>query len=102
MSGQPTKAQPRRAARKLRSIVRLGPAVHVARHLRSVYGHPCEWEDERRDVRVMAVAEGYAMVRRPGAVPYVCHVQEIEQPNKELSRRGSHNSLPDNGSLPSG
>jgi hypothetical protein len=31
-----------------------------------------------REVCVMAEAEGYAMVRRKGAYPYVCPVKELE------------------------
>lgn len=31
------------------------------------------------DVRVIAIAEGYAMVRRKGAVPFVCTVKELRQ-----------------------
>jgi hypothetical protein len=37
-------------------------------------------ETERRQVRILAVAEGYAMVRRPRAVPYVCPIKELTQP----------------------
>lgn len=33
---------------------------------------------EPREVRVMARAEGYAMVRRPGAMPYVAPEKELE------------------------
>lgn len=31
-----------------------------------------------RRVRVMVIAEGYAMVRRPGAMPYVASAKELE------------------------
>jgi len=34
---------------------------------------------ERIEVRVMAEAEGYAMVRRKGAVPFVCQVKELKK-----------------------
>ena len=30
------------------------------------------------EVRVMAVAEGYAMVRRPKCLPFVCSVKDLE------------------------
>jgi len=30
-------------------------------------------------VRVMAVAEGYAMVRRPHAMPYVCALSDLTE-----------------------
>ena len=76
------KKQPR-ACRKQDQLVRLGPAVHVARHIESVYGHKAEWVEELRDVRVMAIAEGYAMVRRKGAIPYVCNVDELRKPNDQ-------------------
>lgn len=33
---------------------------------------------EQCEVRVMARAEGYVMVRRPGAVPFVVHEKELE------------------------
>ena len=38
-----------------------------------------EWvyKTEEREVRVMAIAEGYAMVRRKGAIPYVCKLKEL-------------------------
>ncbi len=35
-----------------------------------------------RDVRVMASAEGYAMVRRLGCIPYVCLIEELETSEK--------------------
>lgn len=37
----------------------------------------CQWEDEYGIIRVMVVAEGYAMCRRPGAVPFVIAVKHI-------------------------
>lgn len=78
----------RRNRRNLKAVVRLGPAVHASRHLESVYGHEAEWVEELRDVRVMAVAEGYAMVRRKGAIPYVCSVTELCKPNLAADRGG--------------
>lgn len=33
---------------------------------------------DRRSVRVMAEAEGYAMVRRKGAMPYVAPIRELQ------------------------
>lgn len=33
--------------------------------------------DDLRRVRVLAVAEGWAMVRRPGCMVYVCPVKEL-------------------------
>lgn len=36
------------------------------------------YREESRDVILMAVADGYAMVRRPRCVPYVALLREIE------------------------
>jgi len=33
---------------------------------------------DRIKVRIMAIAEGYAMVRRKGAMPFVCNVKDLE------------------------
>lgn len=35
-------------------------------------------EIQRRDVRVLAVAEGYAMVRLKGAAPYVAPLKQLQ------------------------
>lgn len=35
---------------------------------------------ELHEVRVMAVAEGYAMVRRAGAMPYIAKVKDLHEP----------------------
>jgi hypothetical protein len=39
------------------------------------------WENEtvQFDVRVMAVAEGYAMVRRPRCMPFVCSIKDLHK-----------------------
>ena len=31
------------------------------------------------EVRIMAIAEGYAMVRRKGNMPFVCQITELRQ-----------------------
>ena len=41
-------------------------------------GQPITIYDER-EVRVMAIAEGYAMVRRKGAMPYVAPAKELRE-----------------------
>ena len=33
------------------------------------------------EVEVMAIADGYAMVRRKGCAPYVCQAKEIKEKN---------------------
>ena len=35
--------------------------------------------EERFEVRVMAVSEGYAMVRRKRAMPFVCRISELKE-----------------------
>ena len=37
---------------------------------------------ESFEVRVMAAAEGYAMIRRRGAIPFVCKMKELEEMGK--------------------
>lgn len=38
-------------------------------------------------VRVMAVAEGWAMVRRKGAMPFVCSVKDLVPPEIPTSTK---------------
>ena len=38
---------------------------------------------EQVEVRVLAIAEGYAMVRRKGALPFVCQVKELSDPTSQ-------------------
>lgn len=53
-------------------------AIHVVRRPVRITDKGWEYETERFEVRVMAVAEGYAMVRRKGCMPYVAPVKELE------------------------
>jgi len=39
-------------------------------------GHIFQWKGH--EARVMAVADGYAMCRRPGCMPFVITVREVE------------------------
>ena len=55
-----------------------GKATHYARVYELKDGKT-QCSLDLRKVRVMAVAEGYAMVRRKGAMPYVCSIKEIAQ-----------------------
>lgn len=59
-------------------IPRPGRALHYA-IVYEVKNGKIEAVTDLRDVRVMAVSEGYAMVRRKGAMPYVCSIKEIAQ-----------------------
>lgn len=36
---------------------------------------------EDREVKLMAIADGYAMVRRPRCMPYVCRVRDLSAPS---------------------
>jgi hypothetical protein len=38
---------------------------------------PKNWEDRHGPARLMAVAEGYAMMRRPGSMPFCFPVKEL-------------------------
>jgi hypothetical protein len=67
-------------------LVSLGPAIHRIKHtgvMRRKIGESGESDDwyEDREVRVMAIAEGYVMARRKGCVPYVA-------PSKEFYHKG--------------
>jgi hypothetical protein len=45
---------------------------------------------ERCEVRVMARAEGYAMVRRPGCIPFAVREKDLEMPQSLGLAGGSH------------
>jgi len=59
--------------------MKLGKAIHNKPMIRALDG---KWDHhiDSREVRIMAIAEGFAMVRRKGCMPYVCAVKELEQP----------------------
>jgi len=54
----------------------IGKATLTQTHLITKNG---KWANEIStfEVRVMVVAEGYAMVRRKGAMPFVCNVKNL-------------------------
>jgi hypothetical protein len=60
------------------AIKKRKPVVHAAKIIGG-YGFGPERID-RREVRILAIAEGHAMIRRKGAVPYICPVGELELP----------------------
>lgn len=43
------------------------------------------WRDRNGHYRVMAVAEGYAMIRRKGCAPFVRSAKEIERNDTRLA-----------------
>jgi hypothetical protein len=53
---------------------------------------------ERIEVRVMAIAEGYAMVRRKRAVPFVCQVKELAEVTEQ--QEDSLKCIPQNRTIP--
>jgi hypothetical protein len=36
-----------------------------------------EYKINKFEVRVMAISEGYAMVRRKGCIPFVCNIKDL-------------------------
>lgn len=52
------------------------PVVYLAPKIELVAGKFVTSVDERT-VRIMGVAEGYAMVRRPGAAPFVVSLKDL-------------------------
>lgn len=58
--------------------LRKGKAIHNKPDCKLVDGK-FVWFIDPREVRIMAIAENYAMVRRKGAMPYVASVKELEQ-----------------------
>jgi len=64
--------------KKKSSTLKPGKAIHHAPVARVSNGIVSIVIDDR-DVRIMSVAEGYAMVRRKGAMPYVCMADELSQ-----------------------
>ena len=61
--------------------VGLGICTHRIQHrspgMAMPEGHSFKPYVEERKVRVLAIAEGYAMVRRKGAMPYVAPMEEL-------------------------
>ena len=35
------------------------------------------WRDERGPIRLMALVEGYAVMRRPGAIPFLVFAKDL-------------------------
>ena len=58
----------------------------IGKHITHVSVHPVsytssdgwQYTTERRDVILLAAVKGYAMVRRPGCMPYVVTLKELE------------------------
>ena len=54
-------------------------AIHVCTVPVNFDGHKWIYKTEEKEVLVMAIAGGYAMVRRKGCMPYVCPVKELKE-----------------------
>jgi len=61
--------------------MKLGKAVYTKTAPATVAGMFETMVTERIEVRVMAIAEGYAMVRRKGSMPFVCQVKHLAEIN---------------------
>lgn len=59
--------------------MKLGKAILTRKREAVVAGMFETMMTERIEVRVMAIAEDYAMVRRKGATPFVCQVKELTE-----------------------
>jgi hypothetical protein len=49
-----------------------------------IKGQHIKTENDKRDVYILAISEGYAMVRRPRCMPYVCKESEVKIVDKFL------------------
>jgi hypothetical protein len=63
--------------------IKVGDNVHLMRAVFDILA--TAWKEEPRDkqARVMAIAEGYAMVRFPRCMPFVESVKNLERWNPE-------------------
>lgn len=60
--------------------LKLGSKAILTRKRRAVVAGMFEtMMAEESEVRVLAIAEGYAMVRRKRAMPFVCQVKELTE-----------------------
>jgi len=51
--------------------------VHVHTRLGARRANGWEYHTEEREVRLLAIAGNWAMVRRSGAIPYCCMLKEL-------------------------
>ena len=58
--------------------MKLGKAILVKRS-QVIRSHGFVTETEEFEVRIMAIAEGWAMVRRKGAMPFVARLEDLSQ-----------------------
>jgi phage host-nuclease inhibitor protein Gam len=65
---------------KSKQAIQKGPAIHHSPIAVWQKTGKIQFEIESLSVKVMAVDGIWAMVRRPGCAPYVCHIKELEQP----------------------
>lgn len=53
-------------------------AIHVHTSPENFKDGKLIYKTEEWEVRIMAIAEGYAMVRRLGCMPYICNIKELK------------------------
>jgi len=56
-----------------------GKAIRTYTYPKSFNGKKWTDETEEFEVVVMAIADGYAMARRPRCMPFVCSVKELRE-----------------------
>lgn len=62
--------------------IRLGRATHNRPQSELRAGRMVKLDPIPFEVRVMAIAEGYAMIRHKGCMPFVVSEKELSQPEK--------------------
>lgn len=58
---------------------------YILTRIRANGGRRETWQPESFEVRLMATSEGYAMVRRPGAMPFACPIEQLSKTEFEGS-----------------
>jgi len=53
--------------------------IHRSQRLIGFKNNKPDYVTDEWEVKVMAVSEGYAMVRRKGAMPYVAPIKELHE-----------------------
>ena len=59
--------------------MRLGKAIYVLCRPSSFHDGKWHYETQEIEVRIMAMAEGWAMVRTKRCVPFVCKITDLRQ-----------------------
>ena len=57
----------------------MGKAIYLLRAPSSFHDGKWYYKTEEIEVRIMAMAEGWAIVRRKGSMPFVCKITDLRQ-----------------------